>query len=248
MEKKHSICASDIIGDRDLGDIGFSPLDDFGWSELEPGHIIAVTHGNSVTIGFVTSKTETITDEWTLMFSPEFSSRFTEDERVCGYVDVSVARLKALAWTDSPVPTVVTAETYNPFDGTFYCRPVDDPDKSLHISEDRIAFITADNTAVALEEREPDTMKVTDVNVKRFGDSEPGDRNILAVASVVLGGQLKLNNLRVVKGTSGPYVAYPNDPFYTGEDYRDIFFPITRELRERIEEAVLGQYRLAAEA
>lgn len=246
MEKKHAICASAIIGDRDLGDIGFSPLDDFGWSELEPGHIVAVRSAGRTTIGFVTAKTETVRDEWTLMFSPEFSSRFDSDEQACGFVDVYVARLNAIAWTDSPVPVVVTAERYNPFNGTFYCRPVDDPDKSLHISEDRIAFITADNTAVALEEREPDTMEVTDVNVKRFGDSEPGDRNILAVASVVLGGQLKLNDLRVVEGASGPYVAYPNDPFYTGEDYRSIFFPITRELRKRIEEAVLGQYRLAA--
>jgi stage V sporulation protein G len=43
-------------------------------------------------------------------------------------------------------------------------------------------------------------------------------------------------------------VAYPNDPGYKGDDFRSIFYPLTRELREHIEETVLIQYRNSFDA
>ena len=46
-------------------------------------------------------------------------------------------------------------------------------------------------------------------------------------------------------GANGFFVSYPNDPFYKGEDYRSIYFPITRECREHIENCVLEKYQAA---
>ena len=46
-----------------------------------------------------------------------------------------------------------------------------------------------------------------------------------------------------MEGENGLFVAYPNDPFYKGEDYRSVCFPITRQLREHIETCVLEKYQ-----
>ncbi|NLB64478.1 MAG: stage V sporulation protein K [Fibrobacter sp.] len=63
-----------------------------------------------------------------------------------------------------------------------------------------------------------------------------------AMARVVLNDQLQLTGLRVVDGSNGLFVSYPNDPGYKGEDYRSIYYPITRDLREHIEEVLLQKY------
>lgn len=63
-----------------------------------------------------------------------------------------------------------------------------------------------------------------------------------ALARVVLGEQMQLTGLRIVDGANGLFVSYPNDPSYKGEDYRSLFYPITRELRESIEEALVRKY------
>ena len=63
-----------------------------------------------------------------------------------------------------------------------------------------------------------------------------------ALATVVINDQLILRGLRVRNTENGPYVAYPNDPFYKGEDYHSLFTPITRQLRDHIEAVVLEKY------
>ena len=43
-------------------------------------------------------------------------------------------------------------------------------------------------------------------------------------------------------GECGLFVGYPTDPFYKGEGFRNIVFPITAELRHHIEKSVLEKY------
>lgn len=62
-----------------------------------------------------------------------------------------------------------------------------------------------------------------------------------AFASVSVRG-LSLNSLRVYEGSKGLFVSYPNDPAHSGEDYRQIFFPLRKELRNEIERVVLKTY------
>lgn len=99
-----------------------------------------------------------------------------------------------------------------------------------------------EKTGTKTEARAYDTLAVTCVRVGIFKDGIDAGR-IRALAEVTLNEQLTLRQLRVVEGEGGLYVSYPNDPFYKGEDYRSIFFPVTRELREHIEETVLEKYR-----
>lgn len=86
-----------------------------------------------------------------------------------------------------------------------------------------------------------DCLAVTNVQVYPFRDGAICG-NILALATVVLNDQLTIRGLRVMDGEYGMFVGYPNDPFYKGEDFRSIVFPITRALREHIENCVLEKY------
>ncbi|MBR6892533.1 MAG: SpoVG family protein [Bacteroidaceae bacterium] len=89
-------------------------------------------------------------------------------------------------------------------------------------------------------------LSVTSVQVFPFRD---GARcgNILGLANVVLNDQLFIRGLRVMDGVNGMFVGYPNDPFYKGEDLRSVVFPMTRALREHIENCVLEKYQYETE-
>lgn len=87
-------------------------------------------------------------------------------------------------------------------------------------------------------------LAVTSVNVYPFKEG-PSMGHIKGLASVVLNYQMLIRGLRIMDGVNGLYVAYPNDPFYTGEEYKSVCHPITRELREHIENCVLEKYQAA---
>ena len=63
-----------------------------------------------------------------------------------------------------------------------------------------------------------------------------------AMAKVTLDDCLQLTGIRVVDGANGLFVSYPNDPSYKGDDFRTIFYPLTKELRAHIEAKVLAAY------
>ena len=67
--------------------------------------------------------------------------------------------------------------------------------------------------------------------------------HVKAIANIVLNDQVQVRGLRVMDGENGLFVSYPFDPFYKGEEYRSIFFPITRECRQHIENCVLEKYQ-----
>lgn len=87
-----------------------------------------------------------------------------------------------------------------------------------------------------------DVLAVTNVQVFPFKEGI-NMGHMKALATIVLNDQLQIRGLRVMEGENGLYVGYPNDPFYKGEDLRSICFPITRQLREHIENCVLEKYQ-----
>jgi stage V sporulation protein G len=82
-------------------------------------------------------------------------------------------------------------------------------------------------------------LKITSSQV--FPLSEPTGKTV-AFARCTLNEQFQVTGLRIVNGVNGLFVSYPNDPSYKGDDFRAIFYPITRELRNHIEEVLLAQY------
>ena len=83
-------------------------------------------------------------------------------------------------------------------------------------------------------------LKVTNVEVYPF---KPGANkgHQLGVAKIVLNDQLQIRNLRIMDGENGKYVGYPIDK--SADDWFSIALPITRQLREHIEQVVLEKYQ-----
>lgn len=94
------------------------------------------------------------------------------------------------------------------------------------------------------EENAFDCLAVTNVQVYPFKEG-PSLGYMKGLATVVLNDQFLVRGLRIMDGENGLYVGYPNDPFYKGEDFRTITQPITRQLREHIENVVLEKYQEA---
>ena len=89
-----------------------------------------------------------------------------------------------------------------------------------------------------------DCLAVTSVQVYPFKES-PNMGHRKGLASIVLNDQIMMRGLRIMDGQNGMFVSYPCDPFFKGEDYRSIYNPITRQLREHIENCVLEKYQAA---
>jgi len=92
-----------------------------------------------------------------------------------------------------------------------------------------------------------DCLAVTNVQVYPFREA-PTMGYTKALASIVLNDQFMLRGLRVMDGENGLFVAYPTDPFFKGESFRSICNPLTRQLRDHIENCVIEKYNQSMEA
>lgn len=93
-------------------------------------------------------------------------------------------------------------------------------------------------------EQKFDCLSVTHVEVFPFIEG-PRMGHMKGLATVVLNDQLHIRGLRIMDGDNGLFVGYPVDPFFKGDDFRHLVNPITRELREHIENCILEKYQQA---
>lgn len=107
--------------------------------------------------------------------------------------------------------------------------------------------MTTENNKKDVQEQSSsfDCLAVTNVRVFPFREL-PSLGHMKALAQIVLNDQMVIRGLRVMEGEQGLFVSYPLDPFYKGEDFRSFCFPITRQLREHIENCVLEKYNATA--
>ena len=98
----------------------------------------------------------------------------------------------------------------------------------------------ADLIAHILRLEAQSSMQVTACQVFPFKD---GLKGTLGFANIVLNDALQLRSLRIMNGENGLYVGYPTDPFYKGDEFRVLCCPITKAMRDAIDEAVLGKYK-----
>lgn len=76
---------------------------------------------------------------------------------------------------------------------------------------------------------------------------EKSKSNTLAFASINIDGKFAVNGIRVVSGENGLFVSMPQTRDAKGE-YRDICFPVTKELRQQVNSTVLAEYSAALDA
>ena len=64
-------------------------------------------------------------------------------------------------------------------------------------------------------------------------------------ATIEVFGALSIRGLRIMEGSEeGKYfVGFPVDPFYKGEDFRTIVTPLNEDVKQAINDAVIGKYQ-----
>lgn len=81
-------------------------------------------------------------------------------------------------------------------------------------------------------------MEVSEVRIKRF---EVPQGKLLGFASITFDGCFVVHNLRVVSGEKGIFVAMPSRQLPNNK-FVDVAHPVTNEMRETIQQAVLKQF------
>lgn len=72
------------------------------------------------------------------------------------------------------------------------------------------------------------------------------EKNLLATASVTLGGCFAIKGIHILDSEKGAFVSMPQRKNAKGE-YKDICFPTTVEMRSAINTAVLDEYQKVAQ-
>jgi stage V sporulation protein G len=80
------------------------------------------------------------------------------------------------------------------------------------------------------------------LDVRAYPIAEPKS-NTVAFASVTINDMIAINGIRVVEGSNGLFAAMPQAKDNNG-DYRDIAFPVTKELRQQLNKAILDEYAI----
>lgn len=85
-------------------------------------------------------------------------------------------------------------------------------------------------------------MTITDVKVRRLFN----EKRLRALVSLTLDNELAVHDIKVIQGNDRLFTAMPSRRDPEGV-FRDVVHPITSELRQKIEEAVLAAYQGATE-
>ena len=85
-------------------------------------------------------------------------------------------------------------------------------------------------------------MKITEARVYPLSNK---DSNLKAFASITLDDAVCITGIRIIEGKNGVFMSMPQSKDNEGE-YHDIAFPVTKEAREKIQDAVLDAYEDAA--
>ncbi|TCS94300.1 septation regulator SpoVG [Hazenella coriacea] len=81
-------------------------------------------------------------------------------------------------------------------------------------------------------------MEITDVRLRKVNR----EGRMRAIASITIDSEFVVHDIRVIDGNNGMFVAMPSKRTPDG-DFRDIAHPISPGSRQKIESAVLEEYR-----
>ena len=81
-----------------------------------------------------------------------------------------------------------------------------------------------------------------DISVKVYPvRNQTQQSNLLAFANVTLGGCFAVNDIRVMNGKNGPFMAMPSKKGTDGQ-FHDTCFPTTAKMRSDLNAAVMGEF------
>lgn len=85
-------------------------------------------------------------------------------------------------------------------------------------------------------------MEITDIKFRHLND----DGRLKALVSVTFDQSFAVHDIKIIDGQDRLFLAMPSRKLPDGR-YRDIVHPIGSEMRERLESAVLSEYKASME-
>lgn len=88
-------------------------------------------------------------------------------------------------------------------------------------------------------------MKITDIKI--YPLKKKGDSKVKAFASVTLDKTVCITGIRIIEGSKGAFISFPQQKG-SDEEYHDIVFPVTKEAREVFQKKVIEAFKKAGTA
>ena len=85
-------------------------------------------------------------------------------------------------------------------------------------------------------------MEITDIRVKKILTDSTAESKMRAVVSVTFDDSFVVHDIKIIDGQDKLFTAMPSRKTQEGE-YKDIAHPINRDMRLRLEEAILAEYQ-----
>lgn len=82
-------------------------------------------------------------------------------------------------------------------------------------------------------------MKITDT---KFFPIKAKDSKVKAFASVTLDKAICITGIRIIDGSRGLFISFPQQKG-SDEEYHDVVFPVTKEAREGFSKKILDAYK-----
>ena len=82
-------------------------------------------------------------------------------------------------------------------------------------------------------------MKITDT---KFFPIKAKDSKVKAFASVTLDKAICITGIRIIDGSKGLFISFPQQKG-SDEEYHDVVFPVTKEAREGFSKKILDAYK-----
>ena len=85
-------------------------------------------------------------------------------------------------------------------------------------------------------------MEITDIRVKKILTDSSAESKMKAVVSVTFDDAFVVHDIKIIEGQEKLFTAMPSRKTQDGE-FKDIAHPINREMRVKLEESILAEYR-----
>lgn len=84
-------------------------------------------------------------------------------------------------------------------------------------------------------------LEITDIRVKRILTDSSAESKMKAVVSVTFDDSFVVHDIKIIEGQDKLFTAMPSRKTQDGE-FKDIAHPINRNMRLKLEEAILAEY------
>ena len=91
------------------------------------------------------------------------------------------------------------------------------------------------------QEEQQTPARPTEIGVRAYPIG--GDGSVLANLTFDINGCFAIRGAKLIQGKNGPFVSMPQRK--VGDEYREVVFPITKEMRDQVNSMALDAYQLA---